>query len=366
MVDCFLLHILADLGVFWGYSSMLVKNGLLIGQLIVAIPIVILCIACMGPWFSLDTYRTPLVYKWEIFIFFWIFAYVNFGRQATWQLYVFGCLGHLIKIYILRVMRLYGYADLRGRILNLGLWLGPCMLSFGTGFLVYELLKQTYRLLGAPKILGTIFGFIISIPMFLFVAFAKFLQWVRTLPETYNYLSDKIDKVIYGESRFEYGASTAYAWTKNLIMIAILLATCILMFFLIRGLVRWVKRFMATEHRKSKGLPVTRSWNLPTIHKTGSGSRRGLNNQEKIRAIYSDYLSFCRRNGVAVLSHTTTEEVLNERKQMDMDSPEYLLRQLYIAVRYQDAKKVTDEEVSLAKELFAKVKSQEHKSHQGE
>ena len=80
-----------------------------------------------------------------------------------------------------------------------------------------------------------------------------------------------------------------------------------------------------------------------------------LSNNEKVRAIYTNYLYYLKNHGVEITRHSTSEDVLEAAEAASPDVAERL-RALYIRARYNDAEEMSDAEVEEAEKLLAEIR----------
>lgn len=82
-----------------------------------------------------------------------------------------------------------------------------------------------------------------------------------------------------------------------------------------------------------------------------------FSNEEKIRRIYRQFLSFTSSMGVKISPNMTSEEIIDALNARVNKAEAEALRNIYIGVRYDDFSKPTDEDVRIAKEAMKKINS---------
>lgn len=94
------------------------------------------------------------------------------------------------------------------------------------------------------------------------------------------------------------------------------------------------------------------------IDRIFKGNRRGrkvFSNAGKVREVYRRYITFLRMQGIQPHAGTTSEELSEESRRLLLDeSPDELLRSLYLRARYEGAE-LTDEEALLAEQAFDRI-----------
>ena len=94
------------------------------------------------------------------------------------------------------------------------------------------------------------------------------------------------------------------------------------------------------------------------IDRIFKANRRGVkvfSNSGKVREIYRRYITFLKMQGIQPHAGTTSEELSEESRKLLLDeSPDELLRALYLRARYEGAE-LTDEEVMLAEQAFDRI-----------
>lgn len=94
------------------------------------------------------------------------------------------------------------------------------------------------------------------------------------------------------------------------------------------------------------------------IDRIFKGNRRGrkvFSNAGKVREVYRRYITFLRMQGIQPHAGTTSAELSAESRKLLLDeSPDELLRSLYLRARYEGAE-LTDEDALLAEQAFDRI-----------
>ena len=86
--------------------------------------------------------------------------------------------------------------------------------------------------------------------------------------------------------------------------------------------------------------------------------KHSVTNNDKIRDIYREYLSYIKLKGIKIVGQTTSEEILVASRQLADSEEAAKLRAIYIRARYNDEKQLSNEDVNLARELWHTIREE--------
>ena len=119
-----------------------------------------------------------------------------------------------------------------------------------------------------------------------------------------------------------------------------------------------VKKLRAARYAKDPNYEVTLRERRIKAKSAKKKWRREPTNNDMIRSIYREYLSYIRHSGVKIAMQTTSEEALNASKKLAESEEAEELRLLYIRARYDEKEEMSDEEVRSAKELWGVIRKE--------
>ncbi len=119
-----------------------------------------------------------------------------------------------------------------------------------------------------------------------------------------------------------------------------------------------VKRIKAARRAKDPDYEATLRERRPRSKAAKKKLRASPTNNDRVRKIFREYLSYIRNSGVNVALQTTSEEALDASKKLADSKEAEELRLIYIRARYDGKEELSDEEVRRADELWSVIRKE--------
>ena len=261
-------------------------------------------------------------------------------------------------VLVLRRKRLGAGAGAGLRLMNVAEVAAAGLSGILACFLLWKLLVASRKLLEA---LALPFGLLISALIHLVSQIARLPIWRQ--PEEPEVPPEPTP---VPELRGVPGSESAlsaepkdYAWAETLtyILLAFLvLALFVLIFRLTR---RVVKKIRTGGYAGDPDYEAAlRQGSVPGKGGNAKRKRNVRTNNERIREIYREYLSYIRRNGIRIDRQTTSEDALTASRRLADSEEAGELRALYIRARYDAGVPSSSEDVRRAGELWDVIREE--------
>ena len=263
-----------------------------------------------------------------------------------------------VGILVLRRKRMGAGAGTAAKLLNIAEPVGAGLCGILAGAALWEVLKRSGKLLEIIFYpIGLLIGAVISVLEW----FTDILARHQPVEEStaWESVSESAADIIESEAAVPSTEAAAYAWAETLIR-AVTYIFILALFVLIVSLV-----YKALKNSRTGAFAGDPEYDEAGGEKTFFGrnrrkkrSRVKRTNNEKIREIYREYLTYIRLNGVAIVRQTTSEEALAASKQLGESEEAEKLRVLYIRARYDDAEELSGGEVREAEALWGTIREE--------
>ena len=263
-----------------------------------------------------------------------------------------------LGVLILRRKRMGAGAGLKLRAVNLAELVGVVGFAVLASVLLYVGIRHSAKIVEALMLpFGLLFNAVVFLLDRFICLFKPMLAEEKLIPEeTENIVLEDLTnaETLPTDPRDE----TVYAGVEMLAhVLAILLALALLAFLLYR-LYKMVRN--ARPEGTAAGT-IEEGEGEPLRFRRDRRKRKkhpGLSNNEKIRRIYREYLSYVRIQGVEIARQTTSADVLEASEKLPASGEAERLRELYIRARYHDSEEMSDAAVEEANALLARIKEQ--------
>ena len=261
-------------------------------------------------------------------------------------------------ILVLRRKRMGAGAGSAAKLLNIAEIAGALLCGVLACALGWELLAVSGRFL---EMLLYPVGWLIA-------AFVRLFEWITAIlvrmqppEESAEYTSTAAagEEVIIPDTEVPNTESAAYAWAETLghaVLYILLLALFVFLVYLVYRTVSNIRTGAYGGDLRYEDTPGEKTVFGRERRKKRKKTER--TNNEKVREIYREYLSYIRLSGVEIARQTTSEDVLTASKQLADSEEAEKLRALYIRARYDDAGQLSEEEVARAGELWKIIREE--------
>ncbi len=263
-----------------------------------------------------------------------------------------------LGIIILRRKRMGAGISTGVKLLNIAEIIAALSCGILSCALVTVILKAIWKFV---EIILLPFGLIINALVNLFSLFSKVIDVEEAVEEASASESSSLPEEEIAEMEHLISHVTPKDYTGaeialRLVLYILTLAAFIFVCYLIYGIIQAIR---------SAGNGGNVQYDYSAQEKISFGKNRkkerrkhSVTNNDKIRDIYREYLSYIKLKGIKIVEQTTSEEILVASRQLADSEEAAKLRALYIRARYNDEKQLSNEDVNLARELWHTIREE--------
>ncbi|MBE6116749.1 MAG: hypothetical protein E7187_08025 [Erysipelotrichaceae bacterium] len=282
-----------------------------------------------------------------VFEFIWVASGMKNGLPI-----VFGLLYLITGVIVLRRKRMGLGVDAKGSRLNALSVLTPVVGGAGALLTAYGLIVSSGIVLQVLLLpLGYLLRGIVYVVMMVGIFLAN-KGYVKELLD-WHAADEMVEQVINTEippTEFvEEGSDEVFAMWQKVVIVAIAVIILAMILYFLARLVRSIARSNEEKivYENGTGVEVIRK-NKRKKQKTV------MNNRQKVRNTYREFLHYARRHGITLRKQTTTADIISENFFRNNENAA-ALREIYIKARYSDGSDISEDEVSRAKALLKNI-----------